>query len=80
MDQIVQTVGALLILVAFVAAQRGRLTTNAPAYLWLNLAGGLVLAVTAVIDTQIGFIILETVWALVAAHGLLSRGRAAHSG
>lgn len=70
MDQIVQILGSLLILTAFVAAQRGRLATDSRTYLWLNLVGSAVLAVLAAIDRQLGFLLLELCWALIAAHSL----------
>src|SRR3712207_6721933 len=39
MDQLVQILGSLLVLAAFVAAQRGRLATDSRRYLTLNLVG-----------------------------------------
>ena len=47
MDQIVQIVGALLILAAFAAAQFGVLGTSSRVYLALNLVGSIVLTVLA---------------------------------
>ncbi len=70
MDQIVQLLGSLLILVAFVAAQRGRLSTQSRLYLTLNLLGASVLTVVAAHERLLGFLLLEFVWALVAAHSL----------
>lgn len=71
MDQIVQVLGSLLILVAFVAAQRGRLSASSPVYLALNFAGSLVLAVLAAHERQAGFLLLEGCWAIVSAAGLV---------
>ena len=67
LDQIVQLAGALPILVAFVAAQFGRLTTDATSYLGLNLVGSTILAVVAFAGAQWGFLLLECVWAVVSA-------------
>ena len=77
MDQAVQIVGALLILVAFAGAQAGRMVPHSRIYLVLNLVGSLILAVLAAIDSQLGFLLLEGVWAVVSAWGLaqVMRGR-----
>lgn len=77
MDQVVQVIGALMILVAFTAAQTGRWSTNAPIYLWLNLVGSAILAVLAAISSNWGFLLLEGVWAIVSAYSLFQRARAA---
>jgi len=77
MDQILQLGGALLILAAFAGLQRGKMKPNEPVYLALNLAGGIILTVAAIIDFDWGFLLLEIVWSLVSAWGLfqLARGR-----
>jgi len=72
MDQVVQIVGALLILTAFAAVQFDRMRPDSRLYLSLNLAGSAVLAVLAVIAQQWGFVLLETVWAIVSAWGLIA--------
>ena len=71
MDQIVQVVGALLILVAFAGAQFGKLDVEAKSYLWLNLVGSAILAWLAWHDRQWGFLLLEGVWAIVSAYSLV---------
>jgi hypothetical protein len=71
MDQIVQVVGALLILAAYAAAQFRYLDQDAPSYLVLNLVGSAILAVLAFYEEQWGFLLLETVWALVSAWSLI---------
>jgi hypothetical protein len=70
MDQIVQVIGALLILAAFVGAQFGWTTTRSPWYLALNLVGSVVLTWLAWHERQYGFLLLEAVWAAVSAWGL----------
>jgi hypothetical protein len=70
MPQVVQIAGALLILVAFVLAQRGRLDQRSLSYLVPNLVGSAVLAVDAWLAAEWGFVLLEGVWAIVSASGL----------
>jgi hypothetical protein len=70
-DQVVQVAGALLILVAFAAAQFDRLDVESKPYLWLNLVGSAILAVLALYEEQWGFVLLETVWAIVSAYSLV---------
>ncbi len=71
MAQAVQIVGALLILLAYGAAQFGLLDQHSRAYLVLNLVGSAVLAVLAWHEEQWGFLLLEGVWALVSLWGLI---------
>lgn len=77
MDQLVQLVGAVLILVAFAGVQFGRVDPASRAYLWLNLVGSVILAGLAWHERQYGFLLLEGVWAIVSAWGLIQvmRGR-----
>ncbi|MDP8954767.1 MAG: hypothetical protein M3N37_07620 [Actinomycetota bacterium] len=71
MDQVIQLVGATLILTAFVLAQMGRLRPSSAAYLTLNLLGGVILAVVAALAVDLGFLLLEAVWATVSGAGLV---------
>jgi hypothetical protein len=71
-DQVIQIVGALLILAAFTAVQLERMRPDSRLYLALNLAGSAILAVLAVTSQQWGFVLLEGVWAIVSAWGLLA--------
>lgn len=70
MAQAIQVIGALVILAAFAASQLGELKTDSRLYLLLNLVGSAVLTVLAVIEGQIGFILLEGVWAAVSGWSL----------
>jgi hypothetical protein len=80
MDQVIQVIGALMILVAYAAAQSGRWSTDALAYLWLNLVGSVILAVLAATSENWGFLLLEGVWAIVTTWSLIKhRGEPAPS-
>ncbi len=80
MDQLVQIIGAVLILVAFAAAQFGAMDPHSRAYLALNFVGSLILAVLAWRERQWGFLLLESVWAAVSLWGLRLALRSAPSG
>ena len=75
MDQVIQIVGAALILVAYVAAQVERLDPQSRPYLVLNLTGPIPLAVLAAGGSQWGFLLLEGAWAIVSAWGLVALTR-----
>jgi hypothetical protein len=74
-DQVIQVVGAVLILVAYVAAQVERLDPQSRLYLVLNLVGSIILAVLAAGGSQWGFLLLEGAWAIVSAWGLVALAR-----
>jgi hypothetical protein len=65
----------VLILAGFVAGQIGLLRVDSRPYLWLNLAGSVILTVDAWRGRQWGFVLLEAVWAVVSAYGLVARRR-----
>jgi len=71
MHVVVQLAGSLVILVPFVLVQLKRLSPEKRAYLTANLVGSAALAVDAALDAQWGFLLLEGVWAIVSAVGLI---------
>lgn len=75
MDQVLQLIGAALILIAFAAAQARRMSPQSYPYLVLNLLGAALLTVLAFLGEQWGFFLMETVWTAVSAYGLLTRLR-----
>ena len=79
MHQVVQVIGALLILSGFVLAQFRLFDPRSLWYLVVNLVGSAILTVDAWRQDQWGFFLLELVWAIVSAWGLtqLVRGRQA---
>lgn len=80
MEQLVQVIGALLILTAFAAAQFGRLDQRSVSYLVLNLIGSVILAVLAAVEKQLGFLLLEGIWAIVSAWSLFEELRPSNAG
>jgi hypothetical protein len=70
-EQVVQIVGALLILAGFAGLQLGKISAVSRTYLWLNLVGAIILAVLAFVEEQWGFLLLEAVWSIVSAWSLV---------
>ena len=71
MSQFIQILGAVLVLIAYIAGQLRLLDGKSYPYLVLNLLGSGLLAVLAAAGSQWGFLLLEGTWALVS---LLSLG------
>jgi len=76
--QVVSTTGAVLVLIAYAALQLKRLRVDSVAYQLLNFLGGTMLAVTAIVTRQVGFILMEGSWALISAMGLVKVLRGEH--
>jgi ethanolamine transporter EutH len=66
-------VGGALILTAFLALQLGRLDSADRRYLALNVVGGVVLVVSALMAQLWGFVMLNVVWAGASAWALASQ-------
>jgi hypothetical protein len=73
MGEILQIVGALMVLGGFALSQFRILNQHSYLYLLLNVIGSGILAVLAALQLQWGFLLLEGGWALVAFWGLISR-------
>ncbi len=68
--QAMSVVGAILVLGAFVGNQVGRLSRRSKSYNLANVVGSGLLAYIAVVERQLGFILLEVVWGLVSLYAL----------
>ncbi|WP_280441617.1 CBU_0592 family membrane protein [Nocardia brasiliensis] len=79
MSQVLQVLGALLLLSGFIAAQAGVLKDTSASYLVANALGGTLLATLAYIDKDYGFLLLEGTWAVVSSISLF-RAHPARSG
>lgn len=72
---VLEIVGAITILIAFAAAQAGRLQQRTVTYQVLNLLGSGVLATIAAVQLSWGFLLLEGSWAVISLLGLISLAR-----
>lgn len=76
-SQVVQVLGAVLVLLAFAGVQFKRIDPDTWSYLWLNAVGSAILAVLAWLGRDWGFLLLEGVWALVSFWSLARKSGAA---
>ncbi len=68
--QIVSLIGAVLVLAGYLALQLGWMGRENRWFSVLNFAGSSLLAWVAFIDWRVGFIVLETAWALLSIPGM----------
>lgn len=64
--QLVSLVGAILVLIAYLAINKKWMRPDHRLYNLLNLVGAILLLWVAVVDQRIGFVVLEATWALIA--------------
>jgi hypothetical protein len=69
-DQILAGIGALLCLIPFGAVQLKRMHTESIPYQLMNLAGSAALTTSAILELQLGFIVLESTWAIFSLIGI----------
>jgi len=77
-EMIAQLIGAALNMGAFGLLHFEIAAASALRYLIPNLLGSIVLVVTAYIDRQWGFLLLEAAWVVVLAHAIAARRPATH--
>jgi hypothetical protein len=70
LSDIIGTLGVSILLIAFVLNQRRTLSEHSRAFLTMNLVGALMCGYSAWLVRFMPFVVLETVWAMVAAWGL----------
>jgi hypothetical protein len=75
LSEILQWSAAIVVLAAFALSQRGAWPVTSYRYLGLNFVGGAGLSAAAALSHQWGFVLLEGIWALVAAWGISARMR-----
>jgi hypothetical protein len=75
MEQLVQIVGALLVLAGFLLAQLDLLDQRSYGYLLPNTVGSASMTATAILTREWVFVFLEGVWALVSLWGITDRLR-----
>lgn len=72
-SQVVSLSGAILVLIAYAALQRGWLRREDRWFNLLNFIGSALLGWIAILNRQWGFILLEVAWALLSIPPLLRR-------
>jgi hypothetical protein len=70
MLQLISIVGALAVLAAFAADQFGWVDADRLSYALANLMGASILTVVAVVEGQVGFILLQGAWAVISVAGI----------
>ena len=75
MEQVISVMGALMILGAYAANQRGWMHRTDWLYNATNLVGSIILTVVAWRAEQWGFVLLDGVWAILSVPPLWVRAR-----
>lgn len=70
---IINTIGAAMILLAFFLLMLKKISATSNSYLLLNIAGAGLTCYGAFLLGTIPFVVLEGVWCLVAVYGLIKK-------
>lgn len=73
--QIISIIGALLILAGYVSLQLGWMGRENRWFNVVNFVGSALLAWVAIVDWRVGFILLESAWAVLSIPGMIRRRR-----
>ena len=76
LSDFIGTIGVGTLLIAFVLNQRRMISEHSRPFLAMNMIGALLCGYSAWLVRFMPFVVLETVWALFAAWGLLRWSRA----
>jgi hypothetical protein len=77
--QVISVLGALAVLAAFAANQFGWITPSQLSYSAANFVGAAILTAVAVVDRQVGFVLLQGMWTLVSLVGIVAILRGART-
>jgi hypothetical protein len=72
MLQAISILGAVAVLAAFAANQFGWIKPSQLSYALANFVGSGILTAVAVVDQQVGFVLLQGAWALVSLVGIVT--------
>ena len=79
-DQLIALAGALMVLAAYFAHQRGWMGREDRWYNALNFVGASLLTWVALVDRRWGFVLLEAVWAVLSLPGMIRSPRSGARG
>jgi hypothetical protein len=71
-SDLLATIGVSILLVAFVLNQRVLLSEHSPWFLSMNMLGAALCGYAAWLVQFMPFVVLETIWSIFAAYGLLN--------
>ncbi|MDQ1707324.1 MAG: hypothetical protein QOJ88_535 [Pyrinomonadaceae bacterium] len=66
----VGNVGVLLMVIAYLLLQLEKLSSSATSYLWLNVAGAVMVIVSLLFRFNLSAFLMEAFWLLISLYGL----------